>query len=207
MSDLVTQFGTDWFNRKFAGTIFNYKGVSCRVQMATTKGKVLCRAVRRVDNKLVAADLSLPTSEFKSAERFRTRELGYRTAQNGKYLAFLRRNNSSYSRGVSVKDIHLLESPLTSALVDGGHIAANLSEDELHLLVAHPTYLPLGTGLKLLLQGKVASFAVSPTVAVMPAPDSDKMLLLFCGKFAGHVEPDGTLSLQVRLPPNLGLSL
>ena len=206
MTNLVQQYGPDWFNNKFGATLFRHKGVPCRVVEArnrTVKRKqvpeVLCRAVRRVNGKLKAAHLTLPADAFTDPNMFSSSDLGYRTMHNGKLLTYIQRNNSSYARGMSLRNLSYQESALTSFLVDSGLFAYTLSEDEQHLLVMEPTFIPIRRGIKLMLEGRLASFAASPTIAVVPSTDTDNLNVLFCDKLVGTVSADGAMEITVPL--------
>ncbi len=206
MTNLVDQYGPDWFNNKFGSTMFRHKGVACRVIEATSRrvgrksvNEVMCRAVSRVNGKLQAANIRLPASGFSDTDMFSSGELGYRHAEKGKYLVYVRRNNSSYARGMSLRNLVYQESALTSFLVDEGLLSYFPNEDEQHLMVMEPSFIPIRRGIKLMLEGKIASFAASPTIAVVPHTDAESLVVLFCDKQIGTVSADGVVNITVPL--------
>lgn len=206
MTNLVDQYGPDWFNNKFGSTMFRYKGVPCRVIEATSRtvkrkqvNEVMCRAVTRTNGELQAANIRLPATEFSNPDMFSSGELGYRSLLNGKYLVYVRRNNTSYARGMSLRNLVYQESALTSFLVNEGLLAFTPTEDEQHLMVMEPSFLPIRRGIRLMLEGKIASFAASPTIAVVPSTEADDLVVLFCDKQIGTVSVDGVVDITVPL--------
>lgn len=208
MTNLVDKYGRDWFNNKFPGSYFRFCGVPARViqaQSADRKGGksvVKIRLSHRVNNKVVASDKVVPADLFADSSIFNVPELGYRHAHNGKWLVFMRRNNSSYVRGLSTRNLNIFESQFTSYLRSINQVSEFLTEDETVNLVMEPTFVPLNKGIQLMLEGKLLSFAASSTVAVVPSHDSDNLSVMMCEKQVGFVTSTGELNINLPIAKN-----
>lgn len=203
MSNLIDKYGRDWFAQKFAGSYFRYQGVPARVSKAiigpSGTNVVSTTLCPRVNGKVVKATRLIPASHFKDSSMFSVPELGYRHTNSGKWLAFIRRNNGSYIRGLSTRNLNVYESELTKFLRVSGMKIPHLTEDEITNLIMEPTFIPLQRGIKLMLEGKLLSFAASSTVAVVPSTDSPNLTVLMCDKRIGEVTPDGVMNISLSI--------
>lgn len=204
MADLVTKYGRDWFNNKFPGSYFMFNGIPARVGRAERdpverdKFRVAITACPRVDGEVRPAARHIPSDYFQNSEMFGVPELGYRHAQGGKWLAFLRRNNGSYVRGLSTRNLNVFESDFTIFLRTQGIRPAPVDENALTSIVMQPNFIPLHRGIKLMLEGKLLSFAASPTIAVMPSRgEEDGLTVYMCDKVIGSVDMDGTMNITL----------
>lgn len=212
MVDLVSKYGPEWFSNKFNGSFFMYDGVPARVRGArrtsTSRAKKTTYAVDvslcpRVDGQVKSVRHAIPSEYFDDSSMFNVPELGYRHTADGKWLAFLRRNNSSYVRGLSMRNLSIYESPFTRYLRTVGVNVGFLDEDTTANLVMQPTFIPLHTGIKLMLEGKLLSFAASPTVAVVPSKDeSAELSILMCDNEIGTVDSNGTMDISLSTARN-----
>lgn len=193
MSNLIEKYGTSWFNGKFNQSFFIRNGVLAKVVDVNyssvdlqlfPKGRPAVRAVAQFN-------------EFPDASMFHIPEMGYRTHDKGKWLTYLGRDNTSYHRGLRSRDITISESSLTSYLKTQTRIISPKTE-EIVQLVYSPNYIPLHTGIKLMLEGKLMSFAASASVAVIPDHESDGLLVLMNENVVGSVSEDGTLSYAFK---------
>ena len=189
MSNLIEKYGTSWFNSKFNQSFFIRNGVLA---------KVLDVGYSSVDLQLFpkgrpAVRAAAKFNEFPDASMFHIPEMGYRTHDKGKWLTYLGRNNTSYHRGLRVRDITRSPSSLTSYLRTHARVVEP-KEDELVRLIYSPNYIPMHVGIKLMLEGKLMSFAASASVAVVPDHESDGLLILMNENVVGRVSEDGTLS-------------
>lgn len=191
--NLIDKYGTDWFNNKFSGAYFMHNDVPSYVSKARSTGVVVV-ACPRVNDKVKACTITVPRNFFKDDSVFEVGDLGYRHTLKGKWLAFLSRNNSSYARGISTRNIIATKSQLTDTLSSMGEVAY-ITDAELCNLALQPKFIPLYDGIKLVQQGKLLSFAASPTVAVVPDPnDISCLVIIICGKPMGKVNSKGNIS-------------
>ena len=196
MTNLVDKYGTDWFLNKFRGTYFSYNGIPARVTGASREG-VNATVVPRINDEVVARPVIVPNTYFMDSSRFNVPELGYRHDDGGKWLGFLKRNNSSYVRGLSTRNIVSLESDITKFLRTRTRVKV-MSENDINNIVMQPKFIPLYRGIQLMLAGKIVSFAASPTIAVVPSRDGrDPLEIMVCEKVVGTVSDEGTMNIQV----------
>ena len=187
--NLIQKYGASWFNSKFNGSFFMRDGVLASVYNVEHDHVALKMYPKRRRQFIIRAK----HSEFPNADMFSVPEMGYRTHDKGKWLSYLGRDNTSYHRGLRSRDITISESSLTYYLKAQTHVISPKAE-EIAQLVYSPNYIPLHTGIKLMLEGKLMSFAASASVAVIPDNESDGLLLLMNENVVGSVSEDGTLS-------------
>lgn len=203
MSNLVDDYGRDWFNSKFMGAMLTYNGVSLRVKEAARNG-VICTAVVKHDDKVKGMNISIPNSEFGSSDRFSAPDLGYRHMLDGKALVFIRRDNTSYARAVSLRNIRAEESQLTTQVFDSKLVSCDVSDDDLHYAIMQPNYIPLHRGIALLRKRNMLSFAASPVIAVEQSPLLDGTLnILAAGKIVGGVDAQGNVNITLPFASKL----
>lgn len=189
MSNLIEKYGASWFSSKFGQSMFELDGLLCRVENTTHKDVVIKTFHKNRKPVVATADFS----DFKDSAMFNVPEMGYRTFDKGKWLCYLGRNNTSYHRGLRYRDITRSLSTLTQYL-KGQTRVVEPKEDELLQLVYRPNFIPLHTGIKLMLEGRLFSFAASASVAVIPDPDSDGLLILMNENVVGRVDENGVMS-------------
>lgn len=201
MSNLISQYGADWFNSKFQSTLFSYEGIPARVAEASSTGRGAKR-VHSVDVFLYpknrpVAHKKLSADYFKDSSVFSVPELGYRHTDDGVTLLLLSRNNHSYTRGLSLRNLSLQASNhslyLRAALGLPAFTAASIREDRKIRMALSPNFIPMRKGIELILKGKLASFAVSPSVAVVASPTGAQVLV--AEKAVGSIDLDGTMTL------------
>ena len=187
--NLIQKYGASWFNSKFNGSFFIRDGVLASVYDVDYNYVALKMYPKHRKFFIARAKYD----EFPDSSVFHIPEMGYRTHDKGKWLTYLGRNNNSYHRGLRMRDITRSTSSLTSYLKAHTRVVEP-TEDELIRLVYSPNYIPLHTGIKLMLEGKLMSFAASASVAVVPDHESDGLLILMNENIVGRVAEDGTMS-------------
>ena len=204
MTNIVDKYGREWFANKFNGSYFSYRGVPARVLQPErdphnrNKTVVLTALCPRVNDEVKSIQARIPADYFTDSGMFSVPELGYRHADNGKGLYFLRRNNASYVRGLSTRNIQVYESDFTRYLRTIGVRSPALNENQLNNIVIEPNFIPLYKGIKLMLSGKLLSFAASAAVAVVPSANEDSSLtILMCDKQIGTVSASGVVSMSL----------
>lgn len=203
MSNLISNYGVDWFTSKFGGAMFWHRGAPARVHKATREG-VLANFVVKHAGKIKPVQALLPHSEFVNSDRFNAPDLGYRHMAGGKILVFIRRENTSYVRAVALRNIRAEESQLTTQVLNSDLISDPITDDDLHYAIMQPGFIPMHKGIELLRQRKMLSFAASPVIAVEQSPELDGSLnILAAGKSVGTVSVDGTVNITLPFAINL----
>lgn len=202
MTNLVDKYGARWFTSKFSGAYFSHKGIPASVNDITNDSNVRVNLYPRVDNEVRSMSVVLPKEEFVDHKMFSVPELGYRHASNGKWLGFISRNNSSYNRGIGVNNIRTTESNLTRSIRRLGIQVQSPKASELCNMVIDPGFIPFHKGIALMLAGKIASFAASPTIAVVPTPEEDTFTIMMCSREVGTVSASGEINLVLPFAKN-----
>lgn len=196
MSNLVAKYGPSWFTSKFNGTFFMYEGKPARVLEAVSSRGVYIRVLDKIDGHVVGNNLEVTGDLFPDSSVFSVPELGYRHAWDGVYLAFFVRNNTSYVRGLSLRNLSARVSNITNLIQNRLNSVPSPSQDDLNYLAMKPEFVPFHEGIRKVLAGELVSFAASPTLAVVPSPTSESELtVLFCGKTVGKVDSNGNLRI------------
>jgi hypothetical protein len=200
MTDLITKLGTEFFNRKFSGSYFKDNQDRPGIIRTVDGGQVAYTALGGNSKRIYRSDQTLPRSFFTGLEVFSVPTLGWRSAQDGKYLSFFSRNNRSYHRGLSGSNLTSEHSPLTKWLMASQNMDRNiaLNEDFKCMLAMKPEFIPFTVGIQKMREGSLLSFAASPTVAVMPG-EEDTFSIYFRQALAGKVLPDGTVVVDIPM--------
>ena len=196
--NLIQKYGTRWFRSKFNGTYFMHRGIPAVIQTVHEHKPAVAVAMHhRTGGEVKSMIQDVPYDTFMDHKMFSVPELGYRHSQGGKWLGYISRNNSSYVRGVGTQNIRTQESNLTRSLRRMGVKIANPTPGELCNMVLDPGFIPFYKGIKLMLDGKIVSFAASPTIAVVPTPDEDTFTIMMCSREVGTVSADGEISMAL----------
>lgn len=201
MSNLVTQYGSDWFYSKFSGSFFRHEGAPFKVIPNSGSRRtawIPCLKLEKNEEGTVrGTEINVNVAAFTDVSVFSVPNLGWRSALKGKYLAYYYRNNNSYHRGLSSRNMAVNESAMTRWLSRHSDYNRDAVDDNFLAYTAMcPEFLPLTEGVAKMARGEILSFAVSPTVAVLPN-DEDSFAVMFKEKVAGHVSPDGNMSLVI----------
>lgn len=198
--NIVQQVTPDYFSGRFSGCIFigpngnphfiegilnSERGVNCKE----------VKSPRTVENTI------LPFDFFESFSFLAVPEIGWRMAEDGRVMAHLQRNNTSYTRGITLKNVHKFYAEHTEYMFSMGKIAKKDVELPSYLatLVAKPNHLSMQDGLYALNTGKVMAFSNGPHVAVIP--ESDSVYNIFCDRaHAANITPEGEISLLADCP-------
>lgn len=201
MANLIEKYGYDWFRNKFSSSYFMYKGIPAQI-LEVNEDEVLAQLAPRINGEVKRIVTEVEADYFPDSTLFAVPELGYRHAQDGRYLTYVSRNNGSYHRGLSPGNTRLNDSEHTIILRDNGIPVPPLSNHEKCNLIMEPTFIPFSRGIKLMLEGKIMSFAASPTIAVVPNYEDDGLLIRMCSKDIGTVSPEGEVTFTATLAQN-----
>lgn len=202
MANLIEKYGADWFRSKFGSSYFLYKDMPAQVANVSNSGDVKAALFPRINGEVKKVLTYVDPEYFPDSTVFAVPELGYRHAQEGRYLAFVSRNNSSYHRGLSPGNVRFQDAEHTIFLREHGMPVRGLSADEKCNIIMQPTFIPFQRGIKLMLDGKIMSFAASPTIAVVPHADDDSLVVKLCSKEIGTVSPEGELTITAPFAQN-----
>lgn len=201
MSNLIEKYGPSWVQNKFHGSYFRYNNMPAKM-LEVVGDEVVAQVALRKSGGVERKVIRVPASYFPTSEVFNVPELGYRHAQEGRWLAFISRNNSSYHRGLSASNIRVVESSHTEYLRMNRVPVKSLNDSELCNVIMDPNFIPFHKGIKLMLDGKIMSFAASPTIAVVPDHSGEGLIVRMCSKEIGTVSPDGVLSITAPFAQN-----
>ena len=158
------------------------------------KGAVSSTAVMGPTTKPALETNSLPYDFFTDLSVFTVPPLGWRSTAQGRVLVHFRRNNRSYHRAISAGVLIQTVSPVTKYLYDTGNISSEYYSRNATLvsMVMNPEYTPFKEGIEALRSGKVISFCVSPTIAVIPDAE-EKQAIYFNTNKVGEINPDDSI--------------
>lgn len=198
MSNLVEQYGSSWFMNKFNGCFFLHNGEPHIVQNNATRWRtnVPCVKVEKGEEVYAGYETVVPTDAFTDISVFSVPNLGWRSSDKGRCLYYLTRNNSSYHRGLSQRNVTAYPSTLTTWLQGYTGYNAFLTKEMLAYTSLVPDFLSIPEGVAKIRAEEILSFAVSPTIAVLPIGE-DKMAVMFKQKRAGTIMPDDSMSLII----------
>lgn len=192
MTNLVQQFGANYFSGRFAGAFFltedNTPAIvrsagSREVEVALCKGTV---EAPRLEPSYVS------NSFFKSMSQFDIQNMGWRCAGRGRFLAYMERMVNGYRRGTTRDGLDIGISPITSALIqsDTLDVGNYTREAAVARMVLLPTFTPFSQGVQDIIAGRIISFAVSSSMAVY-AQDNENMAIMFGKRKVGSVDFTG----------------
>lgn len=199
MTNLVQELGREYFLQRFKGTFF--KGpddATCIMRRHPGDGEAEVDKIVGTVNKPEIESILVPDEFFSDMRVFATPELGWRSAAQGKYLARLNRNNTSYHRGVASQNIGRNVSDLTMWLANEGVISLSYYAREATLakLVMEPEYLSLSEGLTKIGSGEILSFCISANMAVFAEGEED-MALMFNANKVGTINLRGEINCNI----------
>lgn len=194
MSNLVEKYGTDWFRSKFSNSYFMYKGIPARVTGVNRGDTDVALAIRK-NGQVKEMKVKVPFDYFESSSVFNVPELGYRHIGDGRWLGYVSRNNGSYHRGISPGNTVVTLSDHSNYLASQGVQLPRPQAAEMCNMLLEPTFIPFHKGIALMLRGDLMAFATSPTIAVIPDPDSEGLLVKMCSKVIGTVSPEGEMNI------------
>jgi hypothetical protein len=199
MPNLISTVGRDFFNRRFQGSFFLDSKKRPSIVDGIEGSEIVYTALGGSIKRLTATTQRLPFDFFKGLEAFSVPTLGWRAANGGRDLSFFSRNNKSYHRGLSTANLIIERSKMTKWLQNTGNYS--ITGEQSHracMLALKPEFIPFTEGISKMREGKLLSFAASPSIAVMPDED-DKFSIYFRQNKAGEVLPDGTVVVDIPL--------
>lgn len=200
MSNLITQYGANWFISKFGGSIFMLNGEPHIVTPDSSgwRTQVPCNRLDLADNgfSVTRQDVRVSADVFTDASVFAIPNLGWRSLDKGRLLVYLSRNNSSYHRGLASRNLNIETSSLTTLLHRRGGYTTQINPIDYLRAAAMPEFMTLMEGIEKIRNEEILSFAVSSTVAVLPL-NGEQLRVMFKQKVAGIINPDNTMQLAL----------
>lgn len=202
MANLIQELGADRFLSKFFNSFFyDPEGVPSRVTNVDRHSPELnvhCTAVSGPAHNVRVNNSILPAEFFSGIGVFKTPKLGWRSVADGRVLVYLSRNNRSYHRGTSPKNLNVELSQLTRWLQRSGNYNFPFTDNKLCALTMTPNYMSFAQGVEQMRRGNILSFAVSPEIAVTPGPQ-DTLDIYFRTIKGGKVLANGNIEVTVPL--------
>lgn len=197
MTNLVEELGVSYVLDRFRECMFlDGEGKSCYIDGSRPwlRGHVAVNVVDGTPEAPVVAQGQLTAEFFKDLTVLATPALGWRQSNEGRYLVHFTRDNRSYHRAVAPANLKRSFAPSTRYLVNTSNLDRAIYDgvDSTALLVLKPQYTPFREGLEAMRNGAILSFAVSPTIAVIPDMNNSQAVLFNTTRVA-VVRPDGEL--------------
>lgn len=158
-------------------------------------GYVAVNVVTGTPENPVVSEGQMEAGFFKDLNVFTVPPLGWRSSSEGRYLVNFWRNNRSYNRAVSALNVQRRFSPSTRYLVSTRNLNREVydSQASTTLLIMKPEYTPFREGVEKMKRGEILSFAINPTLAVIPETDN-RQSILFKDTRVAIVQPSGDLT-------------
>lgn len=203
---IIKEVGLNYFLERWDKAFFKHEdnGRTCYINGGPSADRygnnigVQCTSIFGDIAKPQSEGIIIPETYFKDMSIFKTPPLGWRMANQGRYLAFFRRNNKVYRRGVCYDILQRWEAPSTTFLLNTGSISKDFFSriEPTALMIMEPKYTPLHEGIAAMRKGELYSFAVSPNIAVIPDVD-DTMALFFNTAKVGIVNKNNQVECKI----------
>jgi hypothetical protein len=200
---IIKDVSVDYFVQRFNGSIF--LGPNGNVHFLDggryTRDTVTAKEITGEEFKATARSVSLPHDFFSDMNFLRLPPLGYRTAENGRYLCYFQRKNSSYTRGYTHGNATRSYADHTQYMFDMGKLEKERAEkpEVVASLLAKPRFFTIGEGLEEMNKGKLFCFANNPDIAVVPE-DDNVYNVIFKQTHVANFSPEGELTLLPQYP-------
>ena len=194
--NIVEQVGAEYFSGRFAGCIFvgpNGNPHYIDGVMNPRSGLVNCK---EVETPKSVRNTAIPFDFFESFKFLSMPEVGWRSAEDGRVMVRLQRNNTSYTRGITLKNVLKEYAEHTEYMFNMGKISKKDVElgSYLATLVTRPSHLSMQEGVDAMNKGKLMAFTNSAHVAVVP--ESDSVYNILCNStHVANVSPEGEVSV------------
>lgn len=193
--NLVKELGMEYFQDRCRNSMFfDENKRSCYIGDEWGGAGIPIYVVSGTTEKPVTTQERKGADFFTDLSVFSTPPLGWRMAAEGRYLAYFRRNNRSYHRGVAHHVLTRTVSPASQYLMETDNLSHNFYEDRAPTahMVMQPSYISFRQGIEAMRQGELFSFAASPIIAVLPDVNG-KQAVYFNTTHAATVSPEGEI--------------
>lgn len=194
--NIIEQVGAEYFAGRFTGCIFvgpNGNPHYIDGIQNHRSGQVNCKEVETLKS---VRSVNIPFDFFDSFKFLTMPEIGWRTSEGGRVMVHLQRNNTSYTRGITLKNVHRKYADHTEYMFSMGKISKKDVELSSYLatLVARPEHLTMVEGLNAMNKSKIMSFSNSAHIAVVP--ESNTVYNILCNStHVANITPEGEVSV------------
>lgn len=200
---IIRDMGRQYFYSKFAGAVvLSPDGKAGCIDTASTydeDGNVCVISSTGTLGKARRNVIPVPPDYFDSLEKFNVPDLGWRSAAEGRYMAYFQRPQRTYRKGLHVRDLQVTQMAHTTQLINSGNLSGMFfSRDYIVArMLCEPEFMPLADGLAAMNSSDIMGFALSNKLAVGPS-DRDDTYILYYEEFpVGTVGSDGTMNLHI----------
>lgn len=194
--NIIEQVGADYFSSRFQGCIFiGPDNAPHYVEGVTTQrsGVVQCK---KVENYKSVVNANIPFDFFESFSFLAVPEVGWRATEGGRVLVNFTRNNSSYTRGITLKNLWRTYADHTEYMFHMGKLKKADFElpSYVTMQVTKPEHTPMSDGLAAMNSGKIVGFTNSARIAVVP--ESNSVYNIYCDHaHVANISPEGEISV------------
>lgn len=194
--NIVEQVGPEYFSGRFAGCIFvgpNGNPHYIEGIHNSRSGQVNCK---EVESPKSVRNANIPFDFFDTFKFLTVPEIGWRTVEGGRVMVRLQRNNTSYTRGITLKNVHKEYAEHTEYMFSMGKINKKDIElgSYLATLVTRPEHLSMAEGVDAMNKGKIMAFSNSAHIAVVP--ESNTVYNILCNStHVANISPEGEVSV------------
>lgn len=192
--NLVQQVGAEYFSSRFGGCIFvGPNDKPHYIEGVSVRRTVNCK---EAESHKQLKNVELPFDFFSTFKFLAVPELGWRSADDGRVLLRYSRDNKSYTRGITLKNVSREYAEHTEYMFGMGKL--NKKDIEAPSFIAstvvQPEHLSMSDGVEAMKNGKIMAFTNSASVAVVP--ESDSLFNIYCGStHVANTTPEGEITL------------
>ena len=200
--NLELELGGKYVSEMFHNALFTHDNKLCRLRFCDDK-KVLVQYTDLDNPRDVWEEMYLPTDILHGFSKFQWPTLGYRQieTENGFAVIHMTAVRSAH-RGLRHEHLHYEYLPVTMRLRQLLNVWEALPSSLAMAQVFKPKFIKFTEGLKMLLAGQTAAFAVSPHLAVCISVDQSAESaydIYFRQKLVGTISETGEVSLHNKI--------
>lgn len=193
---IVEQVGPDYFASRFTGCVFIGPNGNPHYIDGVNNPRSRQVNCKEVESLKSVRNVTIPFDFFETFKFLSVPEIGWRSAEGGRVLVRLQRNNTSYTRGITLKNLHREYAEHTEYMFDMGKLCKKDTElgSYLATLVTRPEHLSISEGVEAMNKGKIIAFSNSAHVAVVP--ESNTMYNILCNStHVANITPEGEVKV------------
>jgi len=200
--NIVDDVGMNYFLDRFNGCIFLGENGNphilehIRGQRIAQDANIRCLEVIGEGFKASVQRTEVSREFFSSLSFLKLPPIGYRMSEDGRYLCYFQRKNTSYTRGITTGNCVRSYADHTKYMFDMGKLNRIKAEEKqvLASILAKPRFHTLTEGVEHLNNGDLLCFVNSPDIAVVPE-NEELYNVMFKQVHVGNINPDGELSM------------
>lgn len=195
--NIVDQVGWEYFSTRFNGCVFIGPSAAPHYIEGVNNSRSRLVQCKEVESYKSARNVTLPYDFFESFKFLAVPEVGWRAAEGGRLLVRLERNNTSYTRGITLKNLTRDYAMHTEYMFNMGKLSRRDVELPAYTatLVTKPEHMSMRDGLEAMNKGEIMAFTNSAHIAVVP--ESNTTYNILCGSsHVANVSPEGEVTLM-----------